>query len=61
MATAYQGTGEDFAADPNKSVIAQGKRVNSDVQGGIVTGPGHWLMEEAPAIVVPKLLEFLNP
>jgi pimeloyl-ACP methyl ester carboxylesterase len=30
------------------------------VEGVIVTGSGHWLMEEAPAIVVPKLVEFLN-
>ena len=41
-------------------LIDQGKLVNSNVEGVIVTGSGHWLMEEAPAIVVPKLAEFLN-
>jgi len=34
--------------------------VDSNVEGVIVTRSGHWLMEEAPAIVVPKLVEFLN-
>ena len=41
-------------------LIDQGKLVNSNVEGVIVTGSGHWLMEEAPAIVIPKLVEFLN-
>ena len=29
-------------------------------QGVLVQGRGHWLMEEAPDQVIPKLVEFLN-
>ena len=41
-------------------LIDQGKLVNTNVEGIIVKGSGHWLMEEAPTIVIPKLVEFLN-
>src|SRR5712671_5534317 len=41
-------------------LIDQGKLVDSNVEGMIVTGSGHWLMEEAPGKVIPKLVEFLN-
>jgi pimeloyl-ACP methyl ester carboxylesterase len=41
-------------------LIDQGKLVNSNVEGVVVVGSGHWLMEEAPEKVIPKLVEFLN-
>ena len=41
-------------------LIDQGKLVNSNVEGVVVTGSGHWLMEEAPGKVIPKLVEFLT-
>jgi pimeloyl-ACP methyl ester carboxylesterase len=41
-------------------LIEQGKMVATDVEGVLVKGKGHWLMEEAPAEVIPKLVEFLN-
>jgi pimeloyl-ACP methyl ester carboxylesterase len=41
-------------------LINQGKLVDSDVEGVVVKGSGHWLMEEAPNQVIPKLVEFLN-
>ena len=41
-------------------LIEQGKMVASNVEGVLVNGSGHWLMEEAPDQVIPKLLEFLN-
>ena len=41
-------------------LIDQGKLVDTNVEGVIVSGSGHWLMEEAPAQVIPKLVEFLN-
>ena len=41
-------------------LIEQGKMVASNVEGILVKGKGHWLMEEAPAEVIPKLVEFLN-
>jgi pimeloyl-ACP methyl ester carboxylesterase len=41
-------------------LIEQGKMVATDVEGVLVKGKGHWLMEEAPAEVIPKLIEFLN-
>jgi len=34
--------------------------VATDVRGVIVKGSGHWLMEEAPDQVIPKLVDFLN-
>jgi quercetin dioxygenase-like cupin family protein len=42
-------------------LIEQTKLVATNVQGQIVTGSGHWLMEEAPQIVIPALTAFLNP
>jgi len=41
-------------------LIEQGKMVASNVEGVLVKGSGHWLMEEAPDQVMPKLVEFLN-
>ncbi|HTB01307.1 MAG TPA: alpha/beta hydrolase [Bradyrhizobium sp.] len=41
-------------------LIEQGKMVATHVEGVLVKGSGHWLMEEAPDQVIPKLVEFLN-
>ena len=41
-------------------LIQQGRLVATNVEGVVITGSGHWLMEEAPTQVVPKLVEFLN-
>lgn len=41
-------------------LIEQGKMVATNVQGVIVKGSGHWLMEEAPDQVIPALLTFLG-
>jgi pimeloyl-ACP methyl ester carboxylesterase len=41
-------------------LIEQGRMVANDVEGMLVKGTGHWLMEEAPDQVLPKLVEFLN-
>jgi pimeloyl-ACP methyl ester carboxylesterase len=41
-------------------LIEQGRMVASDVEGVLVKGSGHWLMEEAPDQVIPKLVEFLD-
>ncbi|MGH6622893.1 MAG: alpha/beta fold hydrolase [Burkholderiaceae bacterium] len=41
-------------------LIDQGKLVDTNVEGVIVTGSGHWLMEEAPGKVIPLLVDFLN-
>jgi pimeloyl-ACP methyl ester carboxylesterase len=41
-------------------LIEQGKMVATDVEGVLVKGSGHWLMEEAPDQVIPKLVAFLN-
>jgi hypothetical protein len=34
--------------------------VATNVEGVLVKGRGHWLMEEAPDQVIPKLVEFIN-
>jgi pimeloyl-ACP methyl ester carboxylesterase len=41
-------------------LIEQGKMVATNVEGVLVKGSGHWLMEEAPDQVIPKLAEFLD-
>jgi pimeloyl-ACP methyl ester carboxylesterase len=41
-------------------LIEQGKMVAINVEGMLVKGSGHWLMEEAPDQVIPKLVEFLG-
>ena len=41
-------------------LIDQGRLVDDNVQGIIVKGSGHWLMEEAPEQTIPALLAFLD-
>jgi pimeloyl-ACP methyl ester carboxylesterase len=41
-------------------LIEQGKMVATNVEGVLIKGSGHWLMDEAPEQVIPKLVEFLN-
>ncbi|KIZ40225.1 MULTISPECIES: alpha/beta hydrolase [Rhodopseudomonas] len=41
-------------------LIKQGRMVATNVEGVIVTGSGHWLIEEAPDQVIPKLVSFLK-
>jgi pimeloyl-ACP methyl ester carboxylesterase len=41
-------------------LIEQGRMVANNVEGVLVKSRGHWLMEEAPDQVIPKLVEFLN-
>jgi pimeloyl-ACP methyl ester carboxylesterase len=41
-------------------LIDQAKLVATDVRGQIVPGSGHWLMEEAPQIVMPAIVEFVD-
>ena len=41
-------------------LIEQAKLVATNVQGRVVAGSGHWLMEEAPDKVFPALILFLN-
>jgi len=41
-------------------LIEQAKLVATNVQGQVVAGSGHWMMEEAPDKVIPTLTTFLN-
>ena len=41
-------------------LIAQGKMVADNVEGVIITGSGHWLVDEAPGQGIPRLVEFFN-
>lgn len=41
-------------------LIDQGRLVDSSVEGVIIKGSGHWLMEEAPEQTIPALIDFLN-
>jgi len=41
-------------------LIDQAKLVASNVTGTVVPGSGHWLMEEAPQVVVPAIVDFLK-
>jgi len=40
-------------------LIEQAKLVASDVRGEVVTGVGHWLMEEAPDTVIRAISDFV--
>jgi pimeloyl-ACP methyl ester carboxylesterase len=48
-------TGEKGSGD---FLIAQGNLVANDVEGVVIKGSGHWLIDEAPEQVVPKLVAF---
>jgi pimeloyl-ACP methyl ester carboxylesterase len=50
-------TGEKASGD---FLIAQGHLVADNVAGVVIKGSGHWLMEEAPDQVIPKLVAFLT-
>jgi pimeloyl-ACP methyl ester carboxylesterase/quercetin dioxygenase-like cupin family protein len=41
-------------------LIEQARLVASNVQGQVVAGSGHWLMEEAPRTVIPALAAFID-
>ena len=41
-------------------LIKQARLVASNVEGVIITGAGHWLMDEAPDQVIPRLVDFLT-
>ena len=41
-------------------LIDQGKLVANNVEGVIITGSGHWLVDEAPGQTIPKLTAFLT-
>ena len=41
-------------------LIAQGRLVADNVEGVVIMGSGHWLMDEAPDEVIPKLVAFLT-
>jgi pimeloyl-ACP methyl ester carboxylesterase len=43
-----------------QTLITQARLVDTQVEGVIVKGSGHWLMEEATDQVVPRLVGFLN-
>src|SRR6202167_1651662 len=41
-------------------LIQQGRLVAKNVEGVVIRKSGHWLMEEAPNQVIPKLVKFLT-
>ncbi|KGM55771.1 alpha/beta hydrolase [Lysobacter daejeonensis GH1-9] len=41
-------------------LIDQGRLVATNVEGVIIKGSGHWLMEEAPDQTIPALVKFLD-
>jgi len=41
-------------------LITQGKMVASNVEGVIIKGSGHWLVDEQPGQVIPMLVAFFN-
>ena len=41
-------------------LIEQGRLVADNVEGVVVKGSGHWLMDEARDQVVPKLVTFFG-
>ena len=41
-------------------LIEQARLVDTNVQGVVIKGSGHWLMDEAPRQVIPQLVAFIN-
>jgi pimeloyl-ACP methyl ester carboxylesterase len=41
-------------------LISQGRLVATNVDGVIITGSGHWLIDEAPRQVIPRLVAFFQ-
>jgi len=41
-------------------LITQGKMVATDVEGAIIRNSGHWLVDEQPGQVIPKLVAFFK-
>ena len=41
-------------------LIDQARLVATDVKGVVIPGSGHWLLEEAPSLVIPALVAFIN-
>ena len=41
-------------------LIEQARLVDTNVDGVVIKGKGHWLMEEAPQEVIPRLVAFIN-
>ena len=41
-------------------LIEQARLVDANVDGVVIKGKGHWLMEEAPQEVIPRLVAFIN-
>jgi pimeloyl-ACP methyl ester carboxylesterase len=41
-------------------LIDQVRLVANDVQGTVIQGAGHWLLEEAPEQVLPVLNEYVH-
>jgi len=50
-------TGEKASGD---FLIEQARLVDSNVEGVVIKGSGHWLMDEAPSQVIPRLVGFIN-
>jgi pimeloyl-ACP methyl ester carboxylesterase len=40
-------------------LIQQGRLVAESVEGVVIKGSGHWLVDEAPTQVIPRLIDFL--
>jgi pimeloyl-ACP methyl ester carboxylesterase len=41
-------------------LIEQARLVDTNVNGVVIKGKGHWLMDEAPREVIPQLVAFIN-
>ena len=41
-------------------LIEQARLVDTNVEGVVIKGKGHWLMEEAPQEVIPRLVAIIN-
>ena len=41
-------------------LIDQARLVDTNVDGVVIKGKGHWLMEEAPSELIPQLVAFIN-
>ena len=60
LAIVMLGISQTSAAQAAEPKSKMAKLADTNVQGIIVEGSGHWLMEEAPQKVIPLRVQFLT-
>jgi pimeloyl-ACP methyl ester carboxylesterase len=58
--TDYAGIGGSGEHSMGIDPVEQFQRLAQTVRGGVITGSGHWVIEEQPDKILAELMEFLS-